>query len=183
VKDHVAKVAAAESRRLSLPQAPAEYKIALPKEWKAPTGIDFKLDEADPLYAQARDFAHEVGMSQEQFERGIAMIASREVGTELERTTAQTNELKKLGPNATARVSALLTWMDARGLGDLQPTLMTTKIVEAFEKHVQDLEGGTFSSQHREPGGDAKEIPGFETMTFEQRREAQDRARAGNSRH
>lgn len=175
VKDHVAFKAAEDSRRLTLPQKPEDYKLALPKDFKPPEGIEFKLDEADPLYAQARTWAKENGLSQDAFEKGIGMIAASKVADAQTIKNARDAEIGKLGANGSARVTAITQWMDAKGYAPLKNMLVTAEMVETFEKLMRDTQGGAaFSQQHRESAPEAGKIPGIEKMNFRQARQAQD---------
>jgi hypothetical protein len=175
VKDHVAFKAAEDSRRLTLPQKPEDYKIALPKDFKPPEGVEFKLDENDPLFAQARTWAKENGLSQEAFEKGLGMIAARDVATQQMLTEARNTEIGKLGANGTARVTALNTFLDAKGVAPLKGMMVTAEIVQAMEKLVSLASaGGNFSQQHRDAPEKNGKIEGYDKMSFEQRRAKQD---------
>lgn len=181
--------AADDSRRLTLPQRPDDYKIALPKDFRAPDGIEFKLDEADPLYAQARGWAKENGLTQEAFEKGLGLLAASKVGEQSMIKTAREAELGKLGVNATARIDALATWLPSV-VGDkakgfvtvlkMAPVAETIEMLEGLMRKVQNTT--TFSQQHRDAPPENGKIEGYSTMTFEQRRAEQDRQRAQSRR-
>jgi hypothetical protein len=178
VKDHVAFKAAEDSRKLALPQKADDYKLALPKEFKAPEGVEFKLDETDPLFSQAREWAHKNGLSQDQFESGMALLAASKVGDAAMLKTARDAEVGKLGVNGPARIDAITTWMDAKGYGALKPMLVTAEMVGTFEKMMRDVQGGApFSQAHRD-APDPSEIPGIENMSFREARMAQDALKA-----
>ena len=178
VKDHVAFKAAEDSRKLTLPAKPEDYKLALPKDFQPPAGVEFKLDENDPLFAQARTWAKENGLSQAAFEKGIGMIAARDVATQQMLTEARNGEIAKLGANGTARVTALNTFLDAKGYGALKSMMVTAEIVQQMEKWMAETSsGGTFSQAHRAAEDPTGKIAGYEKMTFEQRRAAQDNQR------
>src|SRR5258706_14468580 len=53
---HFAEVAtrdaAEQVRRQSLPTKPDDYKVATSANFKAPDGVEFKIDEGNPLWAQ-----------------------------------------------------------------------------------------------------------------------------------
>lgn len=170
--------AADDVKRLALPAKPEDYKLALPKDFKPPEGVEFKLDETDPLFAQARTWAKENGLSQEAFEKGIGMIAARDVATQQMLTEARNAEIGKLGATGTARVTAVNTFLDAKGLAPLKSMMVTAEIVQAMEKLVGMLSGAdTFSQQHRTTPPPANEIPGIENMSFREARAAQDAQR------
>lgn len=171
--------AAEESRLLALPKSPDEYKLDLPKEWKAPEGVEFQLDANDPLFKQARDFAHRNKLSQDEFSAGIALLASSKVADAATIKTAREAEIAKLGTNGPARVTAITTWMDAKGYGALKPMLVTADMVSTFEKLMRDTQGGSsFSQQHRDTPANGTKIEGYDKMNFAQRRAAQDAAAA-----
>jgi hypothetical protein len=85
-----------------------------------------------------------------------------------------------LGQTGTLRVSAVQQFL--RGtLGDemAQPfiaTMVTERMVKGWEtliERVTNQGAGSFSSAHREPPASNGRIEGFEHMSFEQRRAAQ----------
>jgi hypothetical protein len=90
-------------------------------------------------------------------------------------------ELAKLGSNGPARVDAVQRWMDASGLSVWKGGMVTAAQVEQMERHMAQG-AGRFSQSHRAAPEDSR-IPGYENMTFEQRRYAQDSiaARRGQS--
>jgi hypothetical protein len=176
--------AAEDSRKLSLPQKPEDYKVGLPKGFKAPEGMTFEFNEADPLLTEARTWAQKNGLSQEAFEEGLALIAARDIGTAQGINEAKGAQIKDLGVNGPARVAAVTTWMDAKGYGDLKPMLVTSKIIATFEKLMRDVNGGApFSQAHRETPADADKIPGIEKMSFKEARAAQDALAARQRQH
>jgi len=96
-------------------------------------------------------------------------------------------ENARLGPNATARVEHVRTWLNAmagskvKALNRVLEVAPTADMVDALETLM-----GRFHSLSTAPRDGGREqartdgrIPGYATMTFEQRREAQDRLRAG----
>lgn len=134
--------AAQDSARLSRPQKAEEYKADLPKDWKAPEGLEFKLDPDDPMVKQYREFALEAGLDQEKFTKGLGLVAALRVGEAQQIKAAQDAEIAKLGANASARVDAVMTWMNAQGFEHLPKMLVTADIVGEVEKLI-----GKFSSQ------------------------------------
>jgi hypothetical protein len=176
----VARAAADEVRRNTLPKSADEYKIELPKDFKPPEGIQFTFDQNDPVLKQARELAHTAGWDQDTFAKALGLYAGSRV-TELQQVKqAREAELGKLGPTAPARVDSVVTWAKAK-LGEelggaFASMLVTAKHVEMAEKLVTMFASqgsANFSQSHRVPpdGGD---ITGYEKMTFEQRRQAQD---------
>ena len=175
--------AAAESRRLSLPQKPDEYPLELPKEFKPPEGVKFELNANDPLWAQAKSWALKNGLSKEAFIEGIGLIAGRDVATEQTIKTARDAEITKLGPTGPARLSAVTTWLKSY-LGDAEGTqlasrLFTARDVEIAEKLLQKVTtqgGATYRGNGREP----PETPG--RLTAEQIAKLSPRERLDYSR-
>jgi hypothetical protein len=185
VKENVAFKAAQDSRRLTLPQKPEDYKFGLSPEFKPPQGIEFKLDEKDPLVGQYRQFALTHGLDQAAFTKGLDLIAAVRLGDAQSFETAKADQLGKLGVNAPARITAVTQWLSAMA-GDKAAAMVKVlemapmaSTVEAFETIMQKA-----TSQGMAPfngGGrtqkDTTVIPNYEGMTFEQRRFAQDQAR------
>ena len=113
----------------------------------------------------------------------IGVYAGNEVGTQQGIATARAAEIAKLGTTAPARVDSVINWLtgmdasadkgDAKALAGM---LVTARHVEAFERIITKLTTqGTagFSQSHR--AAPETGIPGYEKMSFEQRRAAQDR--------
>jgi hypothetical protein len=180
------RIAAEDVRKSTLPATAEDYKIELPAEFKLPAGVDFEFDASAPELAQARAMAHAKGWTQQDFSEALGLFAAAKVGEEAQITTARNAEIAKLGPTASARVDAVTRWLsgidsstdkgDAKALAGM---LVTARHVEAFERIITRLTSqgtASFSQRHRvEP--DTKAIPGFEKMSFEQKRFAQDQQR------
>jgi hypothetical protein len=152
----IARDAAAQSQALSRPQTPDAYKVELPGDFKAPEGLDFKFNDADPLLAQARTLAHESGMSQEGFSKFLGLYAATQVASKQEVLNAHNAEVAKLGPNGPARVTAVTTVLKGV-LGEtegkqLASRLFTASDVQIAEKLVAKLTGaGVFQANGRMP--------------------------------
>lgn len=182
--DRLSAAEAAENvRKGTLPQKADDYKIDLPADFKAPVGVEFKFEANDPILAQARELAHAQGMTQDGFSKFLGLYAAAKVGEQAQINSAREAEIGKLGPTASARVDSVVQWLtgmdatadksDARALAGM---LVTAKHVEAFERIITRTAtqgSASFSQSHRVPA-DSKEIPGFDNMSFEQKRQAQD---------
>jgi hypothetical protein len=172
-----------ESRKLTLPATPADYKAELPPSFQTPQGIEFKFDERDPALVLARDFAHRHKLSQEQFSEMAGVYASTKVREMAALNAAVQAEIQKLGAAGTSRVTAVQNWLNAVAgpeLGaHLNKAMFSAKIVEGFEKvmrHVTAQGGSNFSHSGREPPKTNNgEIPGYDNMIFSERRAAQER--------
>jgi hypothetical protein len=187
IKELSARHAAEKSKELLRPRAPDGYKFDLTPEFKAPQGVEFKLNEADPLVAQYREFAFKHGFDQAQFSEGLDMVATLRLADHQQFAAAKAAELGKLGPAAHGRVSAVTQWLTAMGgekSADAVRVLVqapTAATVEAFENIMQRFTsqgGASFNRRGTEHGDpNAGKIPGYATMSFEQRRQAQDQER------
>lgn len=173
------KDAAEAVRKNSLPQTADAYKVELPADFKAPAGVDFKFDEKAPEIAQARAMAHAKGWTQQDFSEALGIFAAAKVAEQATINTARAAEVAKLGATGPTRVDAVTQWMDAQGLGVLKSTMVTAAQVQAWEAHITKLTSqgtGSFSQSHR-VAPEQNKIPGYENMSFEQRRYAQDQQR------
>jgi len=176
--------AAEDVRKGALPQTPDAYKVELPADFKAPPGVDFKLDAANPAFGQLRSVAHKHGLTQDAVNELIGVYASDKLGSDAQIATARTAEIAKLGAAGPQRVDAINRFMDASGLGVLKSGVFTAAQVEAWESHITKLTtqgGASFSQQHR-TAPDTTAIPGYDKMSFEQRRLAQDQLAATRRR-
>lgn len=182
-QDLSTKAAADESRRLTLPKTPDEYKLELPSTFQVPQGIEFKLDDKNPLVPQARQLMHDIDQGkisgQEAFARIVELHAAGEIGRLQNMQKAVDAEIQKLGATGTARVSAVTDWLNGM-LGEKMGKHMATMLVsaghiEGFENLIRKFTSqgtGNFSQQHRE--ADAPQTPSDEQwskMTYSERRD------------
>lgn len=156
-RDLTAFKAAEDSRKLTLPQKPEDLKLTLPKDFKAPEGIEFVPNENDPVLPQARAFALKHGLSQEGWAELVALHAAGQIGTQQGIKTAKEAEVAKLGPTGTARKTAVDTYLVAtlgEELGkEMSRFTYTAKQIEGWEKlmaNARNQGNGTFTPQHRE---------------------------------
>lgn len=181
-----------DSRRLTLPQKPDDYKVETTKNFQVPRGIEFKLDEKNPLVPQARQLMHDIDTGkvsgQEAFSRMLELHAAGEVSRVQAFETAKAAEIAKLGATGTARVTAVQEFLSAQLGPDMAKhmaaMLVTARHVEGFEKLMANYRSqgaGSFTQSHRETAQQNGKIPGYESMTYEQRRFAQDRERAASA--
>ena len=183
IKDIIARDAAAEVKRLSVPP-PEAYKAELPADLKLPDGVQFKIDEKNPIMPEVRAWANEVGLSQEHFSKALALHAKLVTAADVQVAEMAKAEIAKAGPNAGARVDAVSKWIRAEaGEADAKPiiaTIVTDAHLRFYEKMLNKITSqgaASFSQQHRVPPDDSK-IPGFENMSFAQQRHAQEQLRA-----
>lgn len=148
--------AAEQVRRLALPQKPEDVKIELPKEFKLPEGMEFKFDASKPEFSKLQSAAVKHGFSQDAVTDLVGVYAETLVGSEATLNAAKQAEISKLGANGPARVTALGTFFDGIGAGEMKGMLVTAGIVQAAEKLVAKFSSqgaASFSQAHREPGG------------------------------
>ena len=91
-------------------------------------------------------------------------------------------EIAKIGTNGPQRVDAVSKWITGIvGEADARPiraTIVTDshlRFYEAIMSKIVSQGAASFSQSHRVPAEDSGKIPVFENMSFEQRRQAQDR--------
>lgn len=181
--EHITQVAtrdaAEQVRRLSLPQKAEDYKIGTTPNFKPPPGIEFTVNEADPLWSQARAWAQKSGLSQDQFAEAVDLFAGAKVADAATIKAAKAAEIGKLGAAGTARVTALETFLtgmvgeqDAKQLGGM---LVTAGIVQAFEKLVTKFASqgsAAFSQAHRNADAPGKVTDEqWNSMTYAERRD------------
>lgn len=192
VREHVAFKAAQDSRKLTLPQKPEDYKFGTSPEFVVPQGLEFKFNEGDPLVAKYREFAVANGLDQAAFTKGLDIIGALKVGEAQQFEHAKADQLGKLGVNAPDRIGAVTRWLTAMA-GDKAAAMVrvleqapVAATVEAFEivmQKAQSQGAGPFNGGGRtNTDPNAGNIPGYEKMTYEQRRFAQDQRNQQNRR-
>lgn len=149
--------AADDSRRATLPATPEAYELKLPETFKAPEGIDVKLDANDPMYKTAREMAHAKGWSQSDFSDALGVVAAMKAGEAAQYETAKTANLAALGTKGPERIDAVTRWLAANfGEAEVKPvlaTLATTAHVTMFEKIISKLSSqgsASFTQSHRD---------------------------------
>lgn len=178
INDLVSFKAAEDSRKLTLPQKPEDYKLALPQDFKAPDGIEFTPNENDPILPQAKAFALKHGLSQDAFSELVGLHAAGQIATKQMIDNAKAAEVQKLGATGTARKTAVDTWLAAQ-LGDelgkhMSQFTYTAKQIEGFEKLIANARtqgAHSFSHQHREPSDAPGKVSDeqWNKMTFGER--------------
>jgi hypothetical protein len=173
--------AADDLRKATLPAAPEAYEAKLPADLKLPGGQTYTFNPNDPSIAAARNWAHAKGLSQDEFSQVLGIYASHVAGEQAALAERSRQEILKAGVNAPQRMDAVGKWITGEmGEADAKPiraTIVTDAHLRFYEKlmHKIGTQGAaTFSQSHR-AAPESNPIPGYETMSFEQRREAQDR--------
>jgi hypothetical protein len=173
-------------RKATIPPTAADYKLALPENFVAPGDVQFRFDEAGnkATFDAAKAWAHSRGLSQHDFSEMMGIYASHVAQQEAALAAISRAEIAKAGVNASQRVDAVAKWLTAEmGETDAKPiraTICTDAHLRFYERMMQRISSqgaASFSQSHRVPP-DNKSIPGYENMTFEQRRFAQDQRAA-----
>jgi hypothetical protein len=184
-EDEVASMMARQSqedlKKATLPPSPDAYKAELPADLKLPGGVEYKFNPNDPSLIAARNLAHAKGWSQQDFSEALGIFAGHIAGQEAALAERSRAEVARAGVNAPQRVDAVGKWITGEmGEVDAKPiraTLVTDSHLRFYEKIMNKLasQGAASFSQSHRAAPDTNPIPGYEKMTFEQRREAQDR--------
>lgn len=183
VKDLRAFKAEQDVRKHSLPKTEAGYEARLPAGFQAPEGVTFQFDANSPELAQARKIALARGMDQETFSEFLGVYAANKIGEQQNQAKLRQTNLDQLGAAGPQRVDAVATWLQARAgedgkhVADFIKKYPSSSLVKTFENLIRQFSnqgGADYSQQHRETvEQQAGKIPGYENMTFTQRRAAQ----------
>jgi hypothetical protein len=167
-------------RKATLPATPDEYKLELSPGAKLPGDAEYKFNAGDPSLAALKNWAHAKGFDQSTLSEMLTIYATHEATQNATLAARSREEVAKAGVNAPQRVDAVSKWITGEmGEADAAPikaTLVTDAHLRFYEKMMQKVSSqgtASFSQSHRtapETGG----IPGYENMSFEQRRQAQD---------
>jgi hypothetical protein len=167
-------------RAATRPASPEAYEAKLPADLKLPGGQTYTFNQNDPSLVAARNLAHSKGWSQQDFSEALGIFASHIAGEQAALAERSQQEIAKVGANGPQRVDAVAKWITGMvGEADAKPiraTIVTDAHVRFYETIMNKLTsqgGAIFSQSHRVPPDTAK-IPGYEGMSFEQRRLAQD---------
>lgn len=106
-----------ESISAQAPEKPEAYKVELPKEFKAPDGVEIQIDENaeefKDLLASARVWAHENKFSQAQFSGLMGQFGQFLAQGQAKAIAARDAEMKSIGENASARITAVEKYVAA----------------------------------------------------------------------
>jgi hypothetical protein len=165
LQEYMQSKAAAELKKASLPQTPADYKADLPPDFQMPAGItEFKFDTTDPLFTSAQAWAHARQIDQGTFSEMVALYASAKATEAAQLNAAHADQVAKMGANGPMRVTALETWFrgvvgDDKIAGAMKNMLVTADIVKGMERiqaRMSTQGVASFSQAHREPGHDQR---------------------------
>jgi hypothetical protein len=169
-------------RKATLPPTPDAYELKISPEAKLPGNVEFKFNGNDPGLIAAKAWAHSKGLDQSSFSEMLTLYASHVAQQDAVLAERSRQEIAKAGVNAPQRVDAVGKWITGMvGEADaaqIRATLVTDAHLRFFETimtKITNQGGAAFSAAHRVPDDSRREIPGYAGMSFEQRREAQDR--------
>jgi hypothetical protein len=172
--------AADDLRKATVPTSPDGYKLEISPDAKLPGNVEIKFDGNDPGLVAAKAWAHSKGLDQSAFSEMLTLYASHVAAQEEALAAAARAEISKAGANAGMRVDAIGRWIRAEvGDADARPILASLvtdshlRFYEKLQQRISSQGAASFSQSHRVPP-DNKSIPGYENMSFEQRRFAQD---------
>jgi hypothetical protein len=171
-------------RAATRPASPEAYEAKLPADLKLPGDMTYTFNQSDPSLVAARNLAHAKGWSQQDFSEALGIFASHIAGEQAILAERSRQEVLKAGVNAPQRMDAVGKWITGEmGEADAKPiraTIVTDAHLRFYEKLMQKISSqstASFSQSHR-VAPDTNPIPGYETMSFEQRRYAQDQLAA-----
>lgn len=174
------RIAADDSRKVSLPQTPEAYAIALPEGFTPPADVQFAFDVNDPVLKSARDVAHKQGMSQGDFSNMLGVYAQAKIDEQVAYDAAKTENLKALGANGPQRIDAVTRWLGANfddaTVKPVLATLATTQHVTMFEKIIAKLTSqgvSNFTGSHRETPDSKPSNDEFSSWSYGEQREYQ----------
>jgi hypothetical protein len=173
-------------RKATVPPSPADYKLAIPETMQLPGDQQFKFDEAGnkAAFDAARAWAHNRGMTQSDFSEMLGLYASQEAQQHAALAERSRQEIAKAGVNAPQRVDAVGKWITGMvGEADAAPiraTLVTDAHLRFYETIINKLttQGGASFTQSHRVAPETNKIPGYDGMSFEQKRFAQDQLAA-----
>jgi hypothetical protein len=145
-------------RKARMPSSPDGYELKLPADFKMPDGVEFKLDTSNPIYQDVRRWAFSKQLDGQAVSEMLGIYASHQAAEEAKVRAAGQREVEKLGTNATARITALNTWMRgavgdelAGALGSMMVTEKSVRALEKLQARFTNQGAASFSQAHRVP--------------------------------
>jgi hypothetical protein len=167
-------------RKATLPQKPEDYKLELPPDLKLPGGVEYKFDQNDPSLVAAKNWGHKHGLTQDAVSEILGIYATHEAQQNAILAERSRAEIAKVGVNAPQRLDAVGRFITAEmGEADakqIRALIVTDSMLRYHERMIQKISSqgaASFSQSHR-AAPESSPIPGYEGMSFEQRRLAQD---------
>jgi hypothetical protein len=173
--------AARDVVRAALPD-PSAYRAELPSDFKAPPGLEFTLNENDPLMAQARTVMHDIDRGkisgQEAFSKLLGLYAGAQVATAAQVKAGRDGEIAKLGASGTARVTSVMSFLEG-AYGKEQGARMASRIftaqdVQDWERVIQNKTSqgvASFSQKHRDIPDQRLSNDAYEKMSYSEKKD------------
>lgn len=174
-------------RKSGLPPTADGYKIELPADFQAPQGVRFEFDPNSADLKRARELAHARGVDQETFSDMLGVYAANKIAEQQTLGVARNAEMQKLGSAGPNRIAAVEMWLKSQVGGKANLIVAQLKnfpvagMVEMFEqlaRNASNQGGADYSQSGRQQEDNTGKIPGYENMSFAQKRAAQDAAAA-----
>jgi hypothetical protein len=167
-------------RAATRPASAEAYEAKLPADMKLPGDMTYAFDQNDPSLIAARNLAFDRGWSQRDFSDALGIFASHIAGEQAVLAERSRAEVAKAGVSAPARVDAVSRFIRAE-MGDdaakpILATIVTHSHLQFYEKIMNKIasQGAASFSQSHRAAPENSPIPGYENMSFEQKRQAQD---------
>src|SRR5262249_48854562 len=166
------------------------YKIELPKDYKLPDGLDFKLATVDdpvkgPALKAAQEWAHRKGLSQSDFAELVGLYVGAQTRELSMVGAAAAAEREALGVNAPIRVDAISNWLRARYGDNVAKPILATMVsrhhVAVFEDIIQRFTnqgGGNFTGARRDAEPMTLSQAQWDTMSYTEKKDYSERASA-----
>jgi hypothetical protein len=171
-------------RKATVPPSPDAYKLELSPDAKLPGGVEYKFNASDPSLAALKNWAHAKGFDQSTLSEMLTIYATHEAQQNAALAEISRAEIAKAGVNAPQRVDAIGKWIRSEvGDADAKPilaTMVTDAHLRFFERlqHRASSQGAAPFSQSHRVAPDTGGIPGYDNMSFAQKRFAQDQQAA-----
>jgi hypothetical protein len=183
VSDALAFKAEQDVRRQNLPKADTDYQVRNSENFRLPEGITgFEFDMKDPTLAAARKFALDRGLDQETFSGMLDLFVASKTGELMNQAKLRETNMAQLGAAGPSRIDAVATWLSAKagkdgaavaGFIKQFPSAPLVRALENIVRQFSNQGGADFSQQHRAQEDTSGKIPGYDNMSFAQKRAAQ----------
>tara|TARA_R100001082_G_scaffold111088_2_gene93308 strand:+ start:4204 stop:5040 length:837 start_codon:yes stop_codon:yes gene_type:complete len=107
IRDEIAKELQGKAME-GVPDSATDYSFT-PTEGLIPDGLQYNIDTNNAQYKKFGDVAHEIGLSQDQYNKLFSLYVENEISLVPDKNA----ELAKLGDNAQARVERVDMWAKA----------------------------------------------------------------------
>jgi hypothetical protein len=167
-------------RKATIPATPADYKLELSPGAKLPGDAEYKFDGNDPSMVALKNWSHAKGFDQSTLSEMLTLYASHVAQQESVIAERSRAEIAKAGPNSPQRIDAVGRFITAEvGEADakqIRALIVTDSMLRYHERMIAKISNqgvASFSQQHR-TAPETNSIPGYENMSFEQKRYAQE---------